>query len=394
MDLSDFSEPENHTKRKEQYGGFFVIRPTYPNPIGRTIFSQQVLVNDDFLHCQTSFPITCSGLKCSVKGFPYSSQDGETISCAETTLWGIMEYFSNRYAKYSPALPSDIISVLQNVRSQRQLPSLGLNVNDLSHALKKFGFGTRIYGREQFGPDMLMNLLSCYVESGIPVAVALSNGADFQHALICCGREKMDASHFKGLNSTNGLKDFDSITKKFVFMDDNLFPYQKAFLDKPAANYDSNISKSVGITHFVVPLYPKIYLEAFEAKKFCISFLLDNKFKNDTLRIFLTTSRSYKDEILKNPQLPKEYKERIMGLPMPKFIWVCEITDEKHLSNGKCYGNMILDATEPNINRYKPLIFMHIDDLTLYKQQGSLSSDKLKNSLRQYDVYKNNLSGF
>jgi hypothetical protein len=391
--LSEFREPENHQKLKEQYGGFFVVRPTYPNPIGRTILSQKVLENDDFLNCKTSFPITCSGLKCSVNGFPYSSQDQETISCAETTLWGIMEYFSNRYAKYSPALPSNIIEALQDVRSQRQLPSLGLNVNDLSHALKKFGFGTRIYDRKQFG-SIFEGLLSCYVESGIPVIVAMTDKKSFQHATICIGREQIKDEHLKQLGNGVGLTDFDNIRKKFVFMDDNLPPYQKLFLDDPAANYSNSDLQKTKITHFIVPLYSKIYLEAFEAKKFCISFLASNSFKEDTFRILLTSSRSYKDEILRDDNLPKDFKNKILKLPMPKFIWVCELTNKKHLARGKCYGTILLDATEPNINKYKPLIFMHIDDLALYKQKGSLSSDKLKNSLTEYDVYKNNLSGF
>lgn len=44
---------------------------------------------------------TCLGLKFYVKAFSSSSQDTETISCAETTVWALMEYYGNKYAEYS-----------------------------------------------------------------------------------------------------------------------------------------------------------------------------------------------------------------------------------------------------------------------------------------------------
>ena len=98
-------------------------------------------------------------MKFEVKGFPHSSQDAETISCAETTLWALMEYFGNKYPEYRPVLPSDIIKTLKQVSSERQVPSKGLNIQQMSFALKEYGFGTRIYSRHQYGSSF-ENLLS------------------------------------------------------------------------------------------------------------------------------------------------------------------------------------------------------------------------------------------
>ncbi len=391
----EFLSEKNHPSIKEKYRGYFVVRPTQPNIFGRTTIDKRIIKENDFLICETSFPTTCNGLKLSVKGFPYSSQDSETISCAETSLWSMMEYFSNKYAEYAPVLPSTIIDTLKSVRTERQLPSLGLFYSDLSFALKNFGFGTRIYAKEQF-KDNFEPLLSCYVESGIPIIVAVSNRQNIHHAYICCGREKMSPEHFKKIPGTKGIIDFDSIEKEFVFIDDNHFPYQSATLNAPCSYYNSTDWQKCEIQYFIVPLYPKIYLEAFEAKSYCRQFvasLLGNK-DEIILRTLLSSSRSYKNELLANADLTDEVKEEVISTPMPKFIWISEITNKELLKKEKCFGTVILDATEPNINRLKPLINCYLSEFVFKKDKGLLSFERLSKSIGNYNIYKNNLTGF
>lgn len=395
VDPKDFYEEKNHASLKDSYRGYFVVRPTQPNIFGRTTIDKRILKDNDFLICRTDFPATCNGIKLSVDGFPYSSQDAETISCAETSLWSLMEYFSHRYAKYEPVLPSTIIDTLKSVRVERQLPSLGLRYSDLSYALKEFGFGTRVYAKDQFGGHF-ESLLSCYIESGVPIIVAVSNKQNIHHASVCCGREKIKTQHLNTIKSDNGFIDFDSIIKNFVFIDDNHFPYQRSTLDKPCSYYNSTDWKKCKIQHFIAPLYPKVYLEAFEAKSFCHFFyksIVGNN--NDTIiRTLLSSSRSYKNELLANPDLTEEIKEEIINTPMPKFIWVSEITNKELIKKEKCFGSLILDATEPNINKLKPLITCHLPGIIFKKDKGLLSSEKLTQVISEYNIYKNNLNGF
>lgn len=393
IDSEDFWTKQKHSEIREAYRGYFVVRPTQPNIFGRTTIDKRILKENNFLICQTKFSTTCNGLKLNVNGFPYSSQDGETLKCAGTSLWSMMEYFSNRYAAYSSVLPSTIIETLKSVRVQRQLPSLGLAYTDLSYALKTFGFGTRVYAKAQF-KDEFEKLLSCYVESGIPIVIAVSNNVNIHHAYICCGREKITANHLKHIDPKLGPIDFDEIKKQFVFIDDNHFPYQRSFLDKPCQYYGDPEWGKCRIEYFIAPLYPKIYLEAFEAKLFCFNFLDDLGFKNGIRRVFLTSSRSYKEQILSNPSLTSEYKKHVTSIVMPKFIWVCEISDKKRLVDNKCFGSIVLDATEPNINNLKPFIYFSIGNLILKKQNGLLSSIKLQRTINDFSVYTSNLKGF
>jgi len=393
--IDDFYSVEKQQELQDNYRGFFVIRPTYPALFGRSIIDKRALKNNEFLITESEFNTTCNGLKFYVKGFPYSSQDSETITCAETSLWGVMEYFSHRYAEYKPLLPSKIVDTLKIISFERQLPSKGLKYGDLSYALKEFGFGTRIYTRQDF-KDEFEIILASYIESGIPTIIAASNNDNIHHALVCCGREKLTESHIDTIDERAIMIDFNSIEKRFVFVDDNHFPYQISSLDRPCHYYPSAEWKKSQIEQFIVPLYPKIYLEAYEAREYCKYLLFEIlKVKQITYRLLLTSSRSYKDEIIRSVDLPREFKEAVASVPMPKFVWLCEISNKQLLKNHKCHGTIMLDATEPNIFRYKPLLFVHSGNIFMHKNgNGKLEHKKLPLSLDEYGIYKNNLKGF
>ena len=65
--------------------------------------------------------VTSNGLKTSVFGFPHASQDGETITCAETSILNVMEYFGLKYPEYSPILPSKIKFVVESQSFEKDI---------------------------------------------------------------------------------------------------------------------------------------------------------------------------------------------------------------------------------------------------------------------------------
>lgn len=247
----DFRNEERVKALQNNYRGFIVLRPIQPFVIGRSVISPKALKENTFLSCWTTFHTTVNGVKFEVEGFPHSSQDTETLSCAETTLWAIMEYFGNKYPEYNPVLPSRIITALNKVTTERQLPSKGLNIQQMSFALREFGFGTRIYGKDDYKQDF-EKLISTYVESGVPVILAVDNmqaGGNIGHAILCVGHEQINAAKIDSISENQilnpqlkaavmakGIKlyDFDGGKKDFVFIDDNCPIYQKADLDNPA----------------------------------------------------------------------------------------------------------------------------------------------------------------
>lgn len=186
-----FRDQLDHEALQQRYLGYIILRPTVPGIIGRSVISPLALKSHNFLCISSSFPVTAFSVKLIAEGFPHSSQDGETISCAETSIWSIMEYFSSKYFEYKPTLPSIIIETLRERFTQRQLPSDGLNIYDIAFVLKKFGFGNKIYSKDKFGSVVFKRLLSCYLESGIPILATLDNsaaGGYIYHAILIVGR--------------------------------------------------------------------------------------------------------------------------------------------------------------------------------------------------------------
>ena len=145
-----------------------------------------------------------------------------------------MEYFGNRYAEYTPTTPSQIVEILRSSVVERQLPSDGLSADHLAYTLKNYGLGPKLYHKDCFSE--INNILSCYVESGIPTIVTLSNDKDYnnklepsiiRHAVLCIGHEKVTcdilndafrkANEYKTQYGSIKILDYDSI-KKNIFL--------------------------------------------------------------------------------------------------------------------------------------------------------------------------------
>ncbi len=130
-----------------------------------------------------------------------------------------MEYFGNKYSDYKPVLPSKIIKTLNNVTTERQIPLKGLNISQMSFALRDYGFGTRIYSRDDYGQDFEW-LISCYIESGLPVIIAMDNRpkGNIGHALLAIGHETIDNIKIDAITPlvVNDINLRGEITKKNI----------------------------------------------------------------------------------------------------------------------------------------------------------------------------------
>lgn len=409
----DFSNPDLLKKTEEKYRGFLILRPTEPQIIARSLISPLALKNNSFLSCTTKIQATVNSIKVCVDGFPHSSQDSETITCAETTLWAVMEYFGNKYPEYKPVLPSTIIKSLNELSFERQIPSKGLNIQQMSFTLKEFGFGTRIYSRNFYNKDF-ERLLSTYIESGIPIILGVDNfeiGGSIGHALLCVGREKINEAQIENLEPNliedAGLLariiakeltfyDWDNVKKPFIFIDDNFPVYQRSSMEKPVQYYkDSEWDKCV-VTHFIVPLYPKIYLEAYEAKNYVFRFLVSNlspiEAKSEVLiRFYLASSRSFKHDISFNRGIDPNVREIILETQMPKFVWVAELSNKAKIKIKMAVGLLILDATEANLSFNYPLILAYYKDKLITPNFENNTLEQKIVSSSSFSIYENNL---
>lgn len=357
--IADFRIADNSEIINSSYLGFVVIRPTFPHIMGRSVISPSAVLKNNFKICLTDISSTSNGLKLNISGFPHSSQNTETITCAETTIWSIMEYFGMKYPEYRPTLPSKIGAVLSRHSYERLLPSKGLGADQISYALRELGFGVKMYNSSVYG-DQFLILLRMYVESGIPVITAIqSKDNTIGHAQCVIGRTRFtdkdvdDLKVSEKVNDTVNLIDLETMSLKYIFNDDNYPPYQITELESPGGFYLQKEWQSCEIKNFLVPLYSKIYLDASTARAYVKSLirryiqnlgLINNE--DIILKVFLVSSRSYKDYISKNMSISALPKELILRVPMPKFVWIAELSNRDFIKTNMVNGLLIVDATE------------------------------------------------
>ena len=357
------------------YLGFLVIRPLI-KCIGRNVISPKAKCapKDEIRICKVKVDASCLGIKLKAEGFPHASQDNETMTCAQTTIWTLLEYYGNKYTYYHPTLPTEIESILEPFSYERQLPSKGLTYNQISVALRNLGFGPKIYqtGGTREEIRHFHQLMACYIESGVPLAVALTDNKEkIGHAIVCIGTKKVDKHEVVKHPVKVGTKTVFSWNDTmadvgFVFNDDNLPCYQEATLANPAKNYiDRGLTRwsNVKVSQFIAPLYHKVYMEADTAIALSEQIVGSVIPVGDGLvmRTLLTSSRTFREHITKMVSLPNDHRLALLGIPMPKFVWVTELSTPDEFYQDKVSTLLLLDATGSMANLSRNIILLLSD---------------------------------
>lgn len=388
--IDEFFEREK-TEIENSYLGFMVIRPL-GQCVGRNAISPKAKVSpvEDFRICKAEINATCLGVKLKVKAFPHSSQDSEYMTCAETTTWALMEYFGNKYPLYKPLMPSVLLASLQSHAVERLVPSQGLSIQQISMALRQQDFGCKMYSKDN---PRFKELFTCYVESGLPLAVAVEGG-NIGHAIVCIGRKRLEREQFVAQKNIFGTDYFmwnDSINE-FVFNDDNKPCYQLYSFDEPTPYFTG-----VKISHFIVPLHKKIYLAAEQAIDIA-NFFVAKDFKapaDSVIRTFLTSSRSYREYICNNNDFHSQLKLAYLRIDLPKFIWVTEVSNRNDFNSGKVNSIILLDATSTLTagDPYASLIFKQNNNfITIYDKKERKLQNLFVNLPSKFESFNGNLA--
>lgn len=319
---------------EDKFLGYVVLRPTPKRIIGYTFLSPLIYQNNNYSICLCKRTVSIMGRLLTNTGFPFCGQDGEMNQCAENAIIILFDYFSRRYNKYSRVLPSQIANQVSNNLSNRNQPSIGLDMDTVAAIIENMGMATRQYTKGETdndnNQDHVLNtsefdrILHIYIESGLPVYACTST-----HAFLMVGRENK----------------FFCKGAKVVCMNDNEQPY---FLRNSIED----------VEEFIVPVAENILLDAeqlnpdnmtCELQKIFSSIEFLSKEHEYYHRIFLTTSRSYK-AYLTESSLSKENKSLAVCTAMPRFIWVCESYQKKkikdELNSNEIDLTIVVDATD------------------------------------------------
>lgn len=392
LEKSSFTDVEY---MQRNYLGYSVIRPTRPNCVGRTLVAP-VQSRMGEAHIRTCVEVVhLLGLSLKIVGFPFISQDGDVTSCAQSALWTVFRYFSNRYSRYGEIHPYQIGALTSDYSTgSRLFPSDGLHMWQMGEAFRRSRFEPLIYTRHEH-KEKFEHLLYTYIESGIPclvgvpghVVAAYGHFSDIEASLIPNDKQWHYSSQFN-----RGL----------VISDDNTYPYQPLHKQGPAKPTDSRY-KFDEIDSFIAPLPDKVYLspEGFKeaAERTLRKFISSSpELAGETLllRIFLTTCTSYKGRIVERKMGHPNVAQIYRYLPMPHFIWVCEISMPELFEKRKILGEIVWDATR---NGYETsgLVACHLPDTVIFDGGSALNGPEhlIKSNLQNsspYTLYVSNLS--
>ncbi len=389
----------DHAAVRDHYLGYSVIRPTKPNCIGRTLLSHTVRLEKQAHLSLCDEKVQLMGTVLQVRGFPFISQDADATVCAQSALWMLLRYYSNRYSWYSEILPFQITNLANHhAVGNRVYPSAGLFSWQLAEALRLQRFAPVVYSRSQYPADF-DHLLYTYIESGLPllitvpghVIVGYGHASDYTRAWPATPAGFVYSSHFN---------------RSFVVSDDNCFSYQMLREAGPTSPDDSKF-KWQDIEEFIVPLPEKVFLTADQAGK-VIEILLKRAEtgiathsptlagRKLMLRLFLTSSRSFKRHLHTRGMGDNLVATVYRNLPMPHFVWVCEIADfDEYAQNKQVLGEVLWDATR-NAHEPNGWIALHypekllVDAGSAFNQPQTIKEFTL-GPIKSYSLFRSNL---
>jgi len=397
--LHFFSQPITHQdlkdgeKVQDKYLGYSVIRPTRPNCIGRTLIDVKVRKGLGAYFCVCQEKINLQGVELTVEGFPFISQDGDATVCAQSALWMVVRYFSNQYSLYPETYPFQLTRLSEDYSIGRLYPSSGLTMWQLGESLRQLSFSPLSYNRNTFKGDF-DRLLYTYIESGIPVIAGVPS-----HVLALFGHAS-DLSLCQTISQQAFSAD---LCTGWIVNNDNYFPYE--VLSNGGSGESS--FKFKDIDSFIAPLPEKVFLSAENFEKVVLQLLnhpktgiqalSEESLKEPlVLRMYLTTVKSYKKKLAERGMGSPLVEEMYRQLPLPHFIWICELSNSVEYAIGNIFGEIIWDATR-NVWETEGWIAIHYPEILLVDVGSALNGSQeisnfpLTSKEKAYQMYRSNL---
>lgn len=182
----------------------------------------------------------------------------------------------------------------------------------------------------------------------------------------------------------------------FIMNDDNRMPFF-SLPNQSEEIPEKGINRLEDIDAFVVPQYEKMYLNAENVLKLYPKLgwggLLELPEKKYVMRVYMTSSRSYKRLIRQAADMWDSVRQAQLELPMPKFIWVLEMASPDVYDKAKAEFRWIIDATA---NHYESMPFLLIHDkkkMLIYDRAVQCEIYRLDFSteIAPFPLYRNNL---
>lgn len=173
---------------------------------------------------------------------------------------------------------------------------------------------------------------------------------------------------------------------EYVIMEDHSIPYQIKSVNDLQFTEDGIVWE---LDSFVVPLYKHIFMLAEDAYEVVMQLIekgyeeiIDAIGCNEiVIRLYLTTSRAYKEFRVKNAN---SLNERVFfaNATYPKFLWVCEYGTLDSYYHHKAIGEFVLDATSSKHNIMESVISIRQGNNITHRDPN----DSFRNAVMRLDI--------
>lgn len=377
--------PVQLTGAASDYLGYVVLRPLAHAPVSRAFLCHNRFAADgsEEVSVRSTEAVHFLGATLELSGFPLTQQDTRIGACAQAAIWMVGRHFHLKHKAPWFSLPEITSSALRPTDSaiSRSLPAGSdyLTSDNMVRALRAMGRHPVFYAPKVtpegndwgFDPS---DVVSQYVDSGMPVILGVHNGESVGHALVAVGSVRNGAVDSSSLPARSSQSAFVS---HFLVMDDQRGAYLRlpvsaavggggpwnlqdhlSFMIVPLPNkvfMTSEIAETIarGMMESVAPLIDgfRTALPVEKQKEWPRerAFYDSDHLPNLVARTYLTYGWKYKARALKN-QTSDILKKEVIRRDFPKYVWVTEFSypDETKALDPCCRAvraHVVTDAT-------------------------------------------------
>ncbi len=333
------------------YLGFLVLRPLPETFIGRCCLRH---FPDDGGRRRypgaLSYQAHIAGIELSVPSLAFQEQDTVLSACATSALWSALQRTGDLF-NHPPPTPAQITRAATKASAVdgRMLPSEGLEVAQICHAIHSLGLEVECRQHEELQGGRLKELVHAYAGLGIPVVLGIrpqTGEKHLLHAVTLAGYSLPPRS----LVSTASPRLVAHAIDKLYLHDDQRGPFIRApFV--PA--YDTTlflgegnaIARACDVFAFIAPVYPKIRIryETVHDHVIQVDALLQAVL-NAPLHwdIGLAFSTAMTEEYGKDAHLAARLRADVLSQAYPRFVWRARALSEF----GSPVAELVVDATD------------------------------------------------
>lgn len=334
---------------EDVYAGFVTLRPLRHAPIGATILAH--IATKPTL-CRDKFPVHIAGTTFKVVGTPYLQQDNAVGACAQASIWMALRTIRKRSGNsaYSPA---DLtLSATRYQSLNRVFPGRnGLTIQQMVAAITDTDHDPLVIHAanppQKANPASVINDCLPYLDSGLPVILALMHPQHGGHAVVAIGVDPA---------STNLAPD------SLLIHNDNQGPYR--LLPKMVPNGSSEYALNQAFA-LIVPLPEGVLMSAAEAilqglnhlRFWLNTFLSTPVAPNGQLplaaivpRTYLCSRHHFREWAKNCSALDPAARDIYRTAELPKLLWVIELHDAASFTPASStaasrLGEVVLDAS-------------------------------------------------